>query len=386
MNEPFGVYIHWPFCLSKCPYCDFNSHAAARIDQERWRKALETELAHAAARTRGRTVTSLFFGGGTPSLMDPATAAALIDAAARHWTLAEDIEISLEANPGTVDAARFTDFRAAGINRLSLGIQALDDDALRALGRIHDLDDAVRAIELARAIFPRLSFDLIYARPDQELSGWREELALALALAGEHLSLYQLSLEPGTPFFTRHEAGLFPLPDDDRSAALYDMTQEMCAAAGLPAYEISNHARPGSECRGNLLYWQGGEYAGIGPGAHGRLRTGENPRRIAALRQESNPDIWLNLVESRGHGTAEETPLTPKERVEELVMMGLRLTEGIETARFFRQTGLDLEHALNRSALKTLSEDGLLDRTDRFLRVTAQGRLLLNTIISALLD
>lgn len=385
MSALFGIYIHWPFCLSKCPYCDFNSHAAARIDQGRWRKALETELAHAAARTQGRTVTSLFFGGGTPSLMDPATAAALIDAAARHWTLAGDVEITLEANPGTVDAARFADFRAAGINRLSLGIQALDDRALRALGRIHDLNDAVRAIELARAIFPRLSFDLIYARPDQDPAGWREELALALALAGEHLSLYQLSLEPGTPFFTRHEAGHFPLPDDDRAAALYDLTQEMCAAAGLPAYEVSNHARPGAECRGNLLYWQGGEYAGIGPGAHGRLRTGENPRRIEALRQESSPEIWLDLVETRGHGAAEEMPLSPQERIEELVMMGLRLTDGIEKPRFFRQTGRELEQTLDRSALETLSAEGLLECTDRALRVTAKGRLLLNAVTSALL-
>lgn len=374
----FGIYIHWPFCLSKCPYCDFNSHVANGIDQPGWRAALLSELAHFAQQTQGREVTSIFFGGGTPSLMEPATTAALLDKIAALWPVSPGVEITLEANPGTIDAARFRDFRAAGVNRLSMGLQALDDESLRFLGRKHDSAQAVQAVELAHAIFPRISFDLIYARPGQSAEDWRLELAMALAMAADHLSVYQLTIEEGTAFHPAHARGDFVLPDEDEAAEMFDLTQELCAAAGLPAYEVSNHARPGAECRHNLLYWQGDDYIGIGPGAHGRLNG-------QAVRQFKTPDRWRQAVAEHGHGTQEQTPLSFEERRDELVMMGLRLTEGLDAARFARITGQPLEPSLDPAGLALMLQDGFAEWRHGALRATAPGRLVLNSVIATLL-
>ncbi|HVI53127.1 MAG TPA: radical SAM family heme chaperone HemW [Candidatus Sulfotelmatobacter sp.] len=384
----FGIYIHWPFCLSKCPYCDFNSHVAETIDQPGWRAALLAELEHFAARTKGREVTSVFFGGGTPSLMDPATTEALLVRIGDLWRLAPGAEITLEANPGAIDAGRFRDFRAAGVNRLSMGLQALNDADLKFLGRRHDVAQAVQAVELARATFPRISFDLIYARPGQTPASWRGELAQAIALAADHLSLYQLTIEPGTAFHPAHARGDFVLPDEDAAAEMFDITQDMTAAAGMPAYEVSNHARPGAECRHNLLYWQGDDYVGVGPGAHGRLsRTDPNDRSIttAALRQFKTPDRWLSAVSQQGHGTQEETALAPDERIEELLMMGLRLTGGLDGSQFRRLTGRSIADAVDPSALEMMIGDGMVEWRGPTLAATPRGMLLLNSVIAALL-
>jgi oxygen-independent coproporphyrinogen-3 oxidase len=383
MTEPFGIYIHWPFCLSKCPYCDFNSHVAAAIDQEAWRRALLAELDHFAGQTAGRTVTSVFFGGGTPSLMAPPTAAALIDRVAAAWPLAEDLEITLEANPGASDAERFAAFRAAGVNRLSLGLQALDDASLAFLGRRHTLAEGLAAVELARAAFPRISFDLIYARPGQTPQAWRAELERAIGLAADHLSLYQLTIEPGTAFHSAQARGDFALPDEAAAAELFALADRITAAAGLPAYEVSNHARPGAECRHNLLYWQGGDYIGVGPGAQGRLtdRSGV----VWALSQRRAPKAWLAEVAAEGQATAERTALGPAERAAELVMMGLRLTQGLSAARFARQAGRRLDRTLDRRGLAKMTESGFLEVAGDFLRATPKGRLLLNSVIAAIL-
>ncbi len=374
MTPGFGVYIHWPFCLSKCPYCDFNSRAAAVVDQPRWRAALLAELDWFAAVAPGGTVTSIFFGGGTPSLMEPATAAALVDRVARLWPTAPDLEVTLEANPSTVEAGRFRDFRAAGVGRLSLGVQALDDASLRALGRRHDLAAALAALALARAVFPRVSFDLIYARPGQRPDHWRAELARALDLAADHLSLYQLTVEAGTAFA---RAGL-TLPGEDDAAEMFELIQAMTAAAGLAAYEVSNHARPGAECRHNLTYWRGGDYAGIGPGAHGRL-GGE------AFRQRRAAAAWLAGVERDGHATARRQRLAPATRAEELVMMGLRLTAGIDGATFRAQAGMPLEAALDPAGLARMVEGGFVEHSAAGLRATPRGRLLLTALTAELL-
>lgn len=376
----FAIYIHWPFCLSKCPYCDFNSHVAAAIDQEAWCRAYLSEIDHFAALTQERQVGSVFFGGGTPSLMAPGTVAAVLDRIAAHWPLAPDLEITLEANPGAVDAARFRGFRAAGVNRLSLGIQALNDRALGFLGRRHTLDEALAAIQLARDNFPRISFDLIYARPGQTVADWTTELRQAIALAADHLSLYQLTIEPGTAFHPLQARGAFVLPDNDGAAALFETTREVCAAAGLPAYEVSNHAAPGAECRHNLVYWRGGDWLGIGPGAHGRLDGG-----LTALRQHRAPAVWRAAVERDGHGTCETTRLDATERIEELLMMGLRLTEGVSARRFRDQTGLEVAEALSTSGLRDMVQGGYLEIDPRGVRTTPQGRLLLNAVLDRLL-
>ena len=383
MTDPFGIYLHWPFCVSKCPYCDFNSHVAASIDQTAWRQALLAELDHFAETTGHRRVTSIFFGGGTPSLMDPATTAALLERVAARWNVADDVEITLEANPGTIDAARFRDFRAAGINRLSMGLQALDDASLRFLGRKHTVEQAVGAVELARDVFPRISFDLIYARPEQTPAAWDAELRRAIAMAADHLSLYQLTIEEGTAFHPAHARGDFILPDEDAAAQMFDLTQDLCEQAGLPAYEISNHARPGSECRHNLLYWQGGDYLGIGPGAHGR--STDRSGTVWALRQYRAPEKWLAEVAKQGHGTQERLSLTREERVEELILMGLRLREGLNADRFARQAGIALESAVSRSGLETMLADGFLKWQGRQLCATPRGRLVLNAVIGKLI-
>ncbi|HKF72873.1 MAG TPA: radical SAM family heme chaperone HemW [Stellaceae bacterium] len=377
-----ALYIHWPFCKSKCPYCDFNSHVRASIDEARWRAALLKDLAHYAALTRGRSITSIFFGGGTPSLMSAETVGAVIDCASALWRLEPEVEITLEANPTSVEVARFRDFRSAGVNRVSIGVQALDDSALRFLGRAHDVTEALAALEAARRTFDRFSFDLIYARPGQTVAAWERELDGAVALAGEHLSVYQLTIEAGTAFAPAHARGDFTLPDEETQAALYETTLARLKAAGLPAYEISNHARPGAECRHNLVYWRYGDYVGVGPGAHGRL-TLKGGR--VATRQHRAPETWLDAVERTGHGGEEPVRLTPKEQRDELLMMGLRLSDGIPRERFHERLGFDFEAALDPERLAQLAEAGFLQLDDKGLVATSAGRQRLNGVLAQLL-
>jgi putative oxygen-independent coproporphyrinogen III oxidase len=375
----FGVYIHWPFCLSKCPYCDFNSHVRrTAIDETRFVKAFTAEIATTAARAPGRTVSTIFFGGGTPSLMQPATVGAILDAVGRHWQVAPDVEITLEANPTSVEAERFRGYRAAGVNRVSLGVQALDDGVLKELGRLHTADEALKAVGVARSVFERYSFDLIYARPQQTAPEWERELKQALQQAGEHLSLYQLTIEPDTPFAALHAAGKLHVPDDDRARALYDTTQDVCAAHGLPAYEISNHARPGAECRHNLVYWRMHDYAGIGPGAHGRLDI-DGDRHATAT--EKRPESWLTRVEQDGHGLVTDEVLTREETADEFLLMGLRLAEGIDPHRFAAVAGRSLDPA----RIAALREYGLVETTPAGrLRVSLPGFPVLDAVVADL--
>ncbi len=378
-DAAFGVYVHWPFCLSKCPYCDFNSHVRrSGIDQERYVRAFAAEVASTAARVPGRTVSTIFFGGGTPSLMEPATVGAILDAIARHWTIAPDMEVTLEANPTSVEASRFTGYRTAGVNRVSLGVQSLDDASLASLGRLHSAREALDAVAIARRIFPRYSFDLIYARPGQTPTSWQTELKDAIAEAGEHLSLYQLTIEPDTPFEGLHAAGKLAIPDADLARALYDVTQEICGAAGLPAYEISNHARAGAECRHNLVYWRYHEYAGIGPGAHGRLDIGG---RRHATATEKRPEAWLERVERDGHGVVVDEPLSNSEAADEFLLMGLRLAEGIDLKRFAAFAGAPLAP----EQITDLVSHGFIETTvDGRLRVTPAGFPVLDAIVADL--
>ncbi|MGE5148190.1 MAG: radical SAM family heme chaperone HemW [Candidatus Eiseniibacteriota bacterium] len=378
----FGVYIHWPFCLAKCPYCDFNSHVRETIDEARWRAALLAELDHYAAQTPGRTVTSVFFGGGTPSLMAPETAAALVERVKTRWKTAPDLEVTLEANPGAAEAARFAALRAAGVNRLSIGVQALDDAALRFLGRIHGRDEAIAAVENARRHFERYSFDLIYARPGHSVAAWRAELDEALRMAGGHLSVYQLTIEPGTEFHTRARLGKLVVPDEETAAALYETTVERLETAGLPAYEISNHAAPGEACRHNLTYWRYGDYVGVGPGAHGRLTRDAGK---AATRQTRLPEAWLTKVEAAGHATDEVEAIDTARRRDELLMMGLRLAEGVGRDRFEAEAGAPIEASLDADAVARLIEGGFLIVDERGIRATAEGRQRLNAVLAALL-
>ena len=367
IDEPLALYIHWPFCISKCPYCDFNSHVREAVDQAQWRDALLADLAYEAALVPGRRLGSIFFGGGTPSLMPPATVASLIAAAERHWGFAPDIEITLEANPSSVEAARFADLAAAGVNRVSLGLQSLDDEALRFLGRAHDVAEGLAALDTALATFGRVSFDLIYALPGQSEAAWLAELRRALSFGTGHLSLYQLTIEPGTRFAALAARGVLPAPDPDRGASLYELTAVATEAAGLPAYEISNHARPGEESRHNLAYWRYRPYAGIGPGAHGR-RGG-----LATMRHRK-PENWLAAIGRRGNGIAEECALGPRDRATEALLMGLRIREGaeLETVRA----------AIDPAAVERLEARGLLRRTPKRLLVAPEGRLLLDAILA----
>jgi oxygen-independent coproporphyrinogen-3 oxidase len=378
-EQAFGVYIHWPFCLSKCPYCDFNSHVRREpIDEQRYVRAFAAEIAATAARVPDRTVSTIFFGGGTPSLMQPATIAGVLDAVAKHWRVAPDAEITIEANPTSVEAARFRGYRTAGVNRVSLGVQALDDRALAELGRLHSAREALDAVGIGRTVFGRYSFDLIYARPRQQPKEWASELRTALAEAGEHLSLYQLTMEPETPFAALHAAGKLQLPDEDTARALYDTTQEVCAAHGLPAYEISNHARLGGECRHNLVYWRSHEYAGIGPGAHGRLDIDGNRHAIAT---EKRPEAWLTQVETRGDGIVTNDLLTREDRSDEFLLMGLRLAEGIDIGRYVEVSGRSLDPA----RIAMLHEHGLIETTpDGRLRVTLPGFPVLDAVVADL--
>jgi putative oxygen-independent coproporphyrinogen III oxidase len=379
IEQAFGVYVHWPFCLSKCPYCDFNSHVRrAPIDEARFVRAFTAEIAATAARVPRRTVSTIFFGGGTPSLMQPATVAAILDAIARHWRVAPDVEITIEANPTSVEAGRFRGYRAAGVNRVSLGVQALNDRALAELGRLHSAREALDAVGIARGVFDRVSFDLIYARPQQTPQDWGNELKTALADAGEHLSLYQLTIEPDTPFAALHAAGKLKTPDDDLARALYDTTLEVCAAHGLQAYEISNHARPGAECRHNLVYWRAHEYAGIGPGAHGRLDI-DGARHATAT--EKRPEAWLARVESAGHGLVTDDALTREEMADEFLLMGLRLAEGIDPARYAMLGG----RSLDETRVAALHEHGLVETTaDGRLRVSLPGFPVLDAVVADL--
>jgi len=374
----FGVYVHWPFCKAKCPYCDFNSHVRANPpDEARFLAAYRREIAHARALSGPRTAETVFFGGGTPSLMAPGTVAGIIEAINEAWPLAADAEITLEANPTSVEAARFAGYRAAGVNRVSLGVQALDDAALKGLGRMHSAAEALEAVALARAAFERVSFDLIYARPGQTPADWAAELRRAIAEGCEHLSLYQLTVEEGTPFAHLYAAGRLHVPDDDAARDLWDVTQEVTSAAGLPAYEISNHARPGAEARHNLVYWRYGTYAGIGPGAHGRLLVDGTRRATVAAR---SPDEWLRTVDRQGHGLVVEEPLAAAEQADEMLLMGLRLAEGVDLARHRALGG----RAIRAEQIAALQAGGLVIQDGQRLKVTPAGFPVLNAVIAAL--
>ncbi len=375
----FGLYLHWPFCAAKCPYCDFNSHVAAEIDQSRWNRAYLSEIERLGAQTRDRVLNSVFFGGGTPSLMAPELVASILDKIRSTWRFANDIEITLEANPTSIESGKFRAFSDAGVNRISMGMQALNDEDLRRLGRMHSVAEGRAAFDIARTHFDRVSFDLIYARQDQSPQDWAAELRGALTMAVDHFSLYQLTIEEGTAFGARHAAGkLRGLPDDDSAADMYLMTQEICDAAGLPAYEVSNHARPGAESRHNLIYWRYGDYAGIGPGAHGRLTLGG---RRHATDTPKAPGAWLQSVEARGNGELPREPLPPAEEAIEFLLFGLRLDEGIDPLRYRTLSGVDLP----QDKLRNLAEIGMITQEQGRIRATRDGRAVLNAVIRELM-
>jgi oxygen-independent coproporphyrinogen-3 oxidase len=373
-TEALALYVHWPFCVTKCPYCDFNSHVRESVDQNAWRDALLRDMAHEAALTSGRRLSSIFFGGGTPSLIPPATVEAILHAALDHWGFADDIEITLEANPSSVEAARFADLARAGVNRVSLGLQALDDEALRFLGRAHDVQEGLAALDAAQRLFERVSFDLIYARPGQDEAAWAAELARALSFGTSHLSLYQLTIEPGTRFESMVRKGEFVPADPDHAATLFELTRAATAEAGLPAYEISNHARPGEESRHNLIYWRYQDYAGIGPGAHGR-------RGGMASQRRRKPENWLSAITRNGHGIESETALSAEDRAAEALLMGLRLDEGVDLARVSRLTGLDRNALVDGDAIERLATLGLVRLEGERLSVLEPGMLLLDAIL-----
>lgn len=381
-HRGFGIYIHWPFCKAKCPYCDFNSHVRERIEEGTWRESYLREIAHYAAMTPGRSVSSLFFGGGTPSLMQPATTEAVIDAVARHWQIANDIEITLEANPTSVEAGKLKDFRRAGVNRVSLGIQALDDADLKFLGRQHNQSEALTALDLAATTFERFTFDLIYARPGQSVAAWAQELARALTFAADHISLYQLTIETGTVFEQAYARGDFVLPEEDLQAELYELTAAVLSEAGMRDYEISNYAKAGSESRHNLTYWRYGDYVGIGPGAHGRLTIDGSK---VATRQHRAPERWLEMVAAQGHATRQHDAVNIEQRIAELTMMGLRLAEGIPLARFEAEAGRAFSACLDPARLARLVAGGFVARQDDRLFATPAGRQRLNTLLGELL-
>jgi len=374
VKPPLALYVHWPFCVTKCPYCDFNSHVREKVDEAAWTKALLADLAYEAELLPHHRLASIFFGGGTPSLMPPATVAAIIEAATSHWPSDPDLEITLEANPSSVEAARFAGFAAAGINRLSLGLQALNDPDLKLLGRPHDLAQGLAALEVAQDNFGRVSFDLIYDRPGMTEAAWEAELGRALGFGTSHLSLYQLTIEPGTRFAVLHAKGQIELPDAETSANLFSLTRSMTAAAGLPAYETSNYAAKGQESRHNIAYWTYSDYAGIGPGAHGR-RLGLASERL------KKPELWLAQVERLGQGMAADTALTPAERATEALVMGLRLGEGIDRNWFFQQTGSRLDEVLRAERVQALVAAGLLDDSGDSLKLTLAGQPLVDAVL-----
>ncbi|WP_445783650.1 radical SAM family heme chaperone HemW [Sphingorhabdus sp.] len=379
MSSPLALYIHWPFCVSKCPYCDFNSHVRETVDDDAWRATLLADMAYEAALTPGRKLTSIFFGGGTPSLMPSSTVAALIDAAAQHWGFADNIEITLEANPSSVEAARFADLAAAGVNRVSLGLQSLHDAALAFLGRAHSVAESLDALAVAQHHFGRVNIDLIYARPAQTASQWEAELKRALSFGTDHVSLYQLTIEPGTRFETLVRTGHFIPADDDDAATLYELTGQMTSAAGIPAYEISNHAKPGSESRHNLSYWRYDDYIGIGPGAHGR-------RLEAATQRHKKPENFLSAVERNAHGISSEDRLDATTRATESLLMGLRLAEGISLSRLSERTGIASDGLLDTHAVDKIAQLGLIRRDGDRVTVTPQGMPLLNAILPQIVN
>jgi putative oxygen-independent coproporphyrinogen III oxidase len=375
----FGIYVHWPFCLSKCPYCDFNSHVRSEpVDEKRFVSAITAELTHRASLTTGRVVRSIYFGGGTPSLMKASSVAAMLEAVARLWRQAPEVEVTLEANPSSVEAGRFRDYRAAGVNRVSIGVQSFNDADLKMLGRLHTAAEALAALDVAASVFERYSFDLIYARPQQSVKAWRTELKAALARGSDHLSLYQLTIEPDTIFERLNFAGKLPMPDADLGRAFWDTTQELTAAAGLPPYEVSNHARPGAESRHNLIYWRYGEYVGVGPGAHGRIVT---PKGRRAQATERHPEMWLTVVEADGQALVEDETLSSEEQGDEFLLMGLRLAEGIEPARFEAVAGRRLDPA----RISSLVSEGMVEVTPAGrLRVSAEGFPVLDAVVADL--
>jgi putative oxygen-independent coproporphyrinogen III oxidase len=375
----FGVYVHWPFCLAKCPYCDFNSHVRhVKVNQQLYIDAFKREMQHMASLAPNRVVNTIFLGGGTPSLMDPATVAAILDAISGYWTVASDVEVTLEANPTSVEAERFRGYKAAGVNRISMGIQALNDVDLKALGRTHSVEEAMQAVNTAASIFDRYSFDLIYARPSQTVEAWSKELHLAIERAATHLSLYQLTIEDDTPFKKLYTAGKLILPDEETSRQLYDITQEICDKHNLPSYEISNYARKGSECRHNMVYWRYGEYAGVGPGAHGRLVT---QKGRAAFAIEKNPEKWLDYVRQDGHGIVEEEQLSLEAQGDEFLLMGLRLVEGIDPKRFTALSGRKLDD----ERIADLVAEKLVEVThEGRIRVTLAGFPVLDAVVADL--
>ncbi len=375
----FALYLHWPFCAAKCPYCDFNSHVVARVDHDRWLRAFLQEIKRLADQTGPRVLSSVFWGGGTPSLMPPDLVARVLEAVRTAWPMANDAEITLEANPTSAEAGRFRAYAEAGVNRVSIGVQALDAGDLRRLGRLHTVAEGLATVEMARAVFPRVSFDLIYARQDQTPAAWAAELARALALGPDHLSLYQLTIEPSTAFGARHAAGsLRGLPDEDAAAEMFHLTQQLCDAAGLPAYEVSNHARQGAESRHNLIYWRSGDWAGVGPGAHGRLTLGGTRWATETVR---DPAAWLRQVEALGHGETARRAIPATEQAEELLMMGLRLAEGVDAARYARLAGRGVDPA----RLAELADLGLMYAPGARIAATAQGRAVLNGVLRELL-
>lgn len=378
-NGGFGLYVHWPFCQSKCPYCDFNSHTASEIDQPRWLRAYLSELDRVAAEIGPRTLNTIYFGGGTPSLMAPETVAAIIQRAKRHWPTANDVEITLEANPTSIEAGRFRGYKEAGVNRVSMGFQALNDHDLRKLGRLHTVKEGRDSFDLARNVFDRVSFDLIYARQEQSLDHWKSELTEALQLSADHLSLYQLTVESGTAFGDRFaRGGLKGLPSDDLASDMYFVTQDLCDAAGLGAYEVSNHAKIGSESRHNLIYWRYGDYAGVGPGAHGRVSIGGKKIATDTLLL---PNSWLDAVEAKGSGEDSRTLISKEEQSTEMLMMGLRLSEGVSRSRFQELAGRNL----TPTRLNDLTQMGMINIKGDRLTATPQGRVVLNAVLRELL-
>lgn len=378
--EPgFGIYLHWPFCAAKCPYCDFNSHVRhQKVDQPRFIEAFKREIEHNRQSTGPREVTSIFIGGGTPSLMDPETVDEILQAVKDAWTVPDHIEITMEANPSSVEASRFKGYRQAGVNRVSMGVQALNDKDLKFLGRLHNVEEAKKAISLARDIFPRMSFDLIYARPLQTPEAWANELREAINLAADHLSLYQLTIEEGTPFFTLHEAGKIPMLEDSLQAELYEITQKVCTENGMPAYEVSNHAQPGAESQHNLNYWRYGDYVGVGPGAHGRISTGG--KKFATV-TEKHPETWLDLVENNGHGITEIEQLSSQDQADEMLLMGLRLREGIDVSRWSSLS--DREFDADRE--NNLIQYGMIERiNNNRIRCTPSGMMVLDSVVADL--
>jgi putative oxygen-independent coproporphyrinogen III oxidase len=378
----FGVYVHWPFCASKCPYCDFNSHVHATIDESIWRESYKREITYTASLTQGRTVNSIFFGGGTPSLMSPETVQSIISDIQSNWYFANDIEITLEANPTSVESKKFDEFRKAGVNRVSLGVQSLREKDLKFLGRTHDTQQAIEAINIAKQNFDRFSFDLIYARPEQSINDWKDELNHALELTVSHLSLYQLTIEKQTPFYTQYHRGEFKIPDQDYAADLYDVTQEILNEAGLPSYEVSNHARAGEESKHNLIYWRSGDYAGIGPGAHGRLNLDHGRVTTRAHRA---PDIWLNRVREFGHGFHEFETLSDTQNFEEILMMGLRINEGVCWSKLNRASPEKTEALKTGKALQKLVNEGYLISDSERLLTSPEGLKRLNAILGYIL-